>query len=486
MSVADLRSPPAPAPPDLPALLVGWSERGSGPLPRRLAQALRALLDGGLLAPGTRLPPERALAGLLSVSRGTVSAALDELRAEGRISSRPGRGSEVVGRAGPAPLPRRIGVHFLDEAAPVNLSAGHPPDASHLPAFTLGPEDLTAEGGGHGLSPQGLPALRQGLAGLHIDGGLLTSADQVHVTNGSHHALAIVAEAMAARGDAVLVEDPGYPGIFDVVDHLGLRPVALPRDLVGPDPHRLAALLDEHRPALVYLQGGIHNPLGRAPARGRWRAVAAALDAHAAATDEPLTVIEDRALVPMTEPDDRPEPLAALCRRATVVTLGSVGKVAWAGLRIGWLVGPPPVVERTVRLRTVTDLGTAVPSQLIALRLLPRLEDLATARRATLREAAARTIDRLAREAPDWEVTPPRGGSAMWVRLPVEDSRPVVQLARRHGVLVAPGSVTRVGGGADPHLRLCVDRPEPVIEEGLTRLLRAWRETRAPAPPVLG
>jgi DNA-binding transcriptional MocR family regulator len=475
-----MRSMSPPTPVDLPALLAGWSERGTGSLPRRLAQALRTLLDAGLLAPGTRLPPERKLAQMLAVSRGTVTTALDELRAEGRIESRTGRGSEVAG-GGPRPeVPHRISAHFLDSAAAINLSTGNPPDATHLPPFTLTPDDLTAEGGGHGLSPQGLPSLMVALADEAARSGILVSPDQVHVTNGSHHALALVAEALVSPGDGIVVEDPSYPGTFDVIDHMGARAIGVPRPLDGVDPHHLDAVLRAHRPALVYLQGGIHNPLGRAPARGRWRAVAAVLDDHAA------TVVEDRALIPMTDPDDRPEPLAALCRTATVVTLGSIGKVAWGGLRIGWLIGPNPIVERTVRIRTVTDLGTSVPSQIITRRLLPSIDELAAGRRATLRSAAALALARLADEAPDWEVSEPRGGSALWVRLPVPDATGVVQAARRHGVLIAPGSVARPGGGPDPHIRICVDRPHPIIDEGLTRLLRAWREVTAPAVPVLG
>lgn len=469
-----------PTPVDLPSLLAGWSERGTGSLPRRLASALRTLLDAGMLAPGTRIPPERRLAEMLSVSRGTVTAALDELRAEGRIESRTGRGSEVAGRGGRPEVPHRISAHFLDTTTAINLSTANPPDATHLPAFSLTPQDLTAEGAGHGLTPQGLPSLLVALAAEVEREGLLVSPDQVHVTNGSHHALALVAEALLAPGDTVLVEDPSYPGVFDVIDHVGARAVGLPRSPDGVDPHQLDALLGEHRPTLVYLQAGIHNPLGRAPAKGRWRAVAAVLDAHE------TTVVEDRALVPMTEPDDRPEPLGALCRTATVVTLGSVGKVAWGGLRIGWLIGPPPLVDRTVRLRTVTDLGTSVPSQIITRRLLPSIDELAAERRATLRTAARTAVERLVVEAPEWELEVPRGGSALWVRLPEPDAMPLVQAARRHGVLVAPGAVARVGGVVDPHLRICVDRPHPVVEEGLTRLLRAWREVTEPAVPVLG
>lgn len=466
---------------DIASLVAGWSEAGTGSLPRRLAHALRSVIDAGLLPPGSRLPSERALADALAVSRGTVTTALDELRDEGRIDSAQGRGSEVAGApVATATLPHRIGSHFVDQAAAINLAAGHPPDASHLPPFTLGPDDLTAEGGGSGVSPQGLLALRHALARRDTAEGIVADASTVHVTNGSHHALAILVQSVVARGDTVVVEDPGYPGALDILDHVGARVVGVRRDRAGPDPHALDELLATQRPSLVYLQSGVHNPLGTSPAPGRWRAVAEVLDAHAA------TVIDDRALIPLVEPGDVAPPLASLCRRATVATLGSVGKVAWSGLRIGWLTAPLPLVERTVRLRTVTDLGAPVPSQLITLRLLPDIDALAEGRRRTLADARARTLSRLADEAPELAIEVPTGGASMWVRLPVDDATPVAQMARRHGVMVAPGSVARVGGGPDPHLRLCVDRPRAIIDEGVTRLLRAWRETRSPLPSVLG
>ena len=81
----------------LVGLLGDWSADGHGALARRLAQGLRTAIGGGVLADGSRLPPERHMAALLSVSRSTVTAALDELRAEGLLRSRQGRGTEVVG-----------------------------------------------------------------------------------------------------------------------------------------------------------------------------------------------------------------------------------------------------------------------------------------------------------------------------------------------------------------------------------------------------
>ncbi|MCB0977176.1 MAG: PLP-dependent aminotransferase family protein [Acidimicrobiales bacterium] len=466
---------------ELATMLAGWSERGAGTLSRRLAAALRGLIEGGLLAPGSRLPSERNLAADLAVSRGTVTGALDELRTAGLLRSRTGQGTEVQGRAGTVDIPQRLNTHFLQSSTVIDLAMGNPPDASHLPPMTLDIGDLVAFGAGPGINPQGSPVLINAVVEHRRSEGLPTTIDQVHITNGSHHGLYLVANALIGRGDRVVVEDPVYPGALDIVDHLGAEPVALPRGLAGPDPHRLAAVMAEHRPALVYLQGGVHNPVGTAASATRWRQVARVLDDHPEAT-----VVEDRALIRMTDPGDRPPPLTTLCRRSTVVTLESMGKVGWAGLRIGWLIAPPAIVTRTVSLRAVTDLGTAVPAQIIAARLLPTLDELAAERRRVLRSAARRVVARLAEEVADWRLETPRGGSALWIELPVPDSRPLAEAARRNGVKIVPGHVARIGDAPDPHIRLCVDRPDAVVDEGISRLLMAWRELRSPGPSAIG
>jgi DNA-binding transcriptional MocR family regulator len=231
---------------------------------------------------------------------------------------------------------------------------------------------------------------------------------------------------------------------------------------------------------VVYLQNGPHNPTGRAPASGRRRELAAILDRHRAC------VIEDSTLADLNFAGRvRPE-LADLCRHATVASVGSFSKVAWAGLRIGWLRAPAPLVVRTLHLRLASDLGPSVPSQLLVLNLLPHLDEMAAERCASLAETAAQTVERLAADFPDWRVETPDGGSVLWVELPVDDSGPFTQVARRYGVTVAPGSVARVGRAADPHIRICIDRPWPLIDAGLQRLQLAWRDLLRSAPATFG
>jgi DNA-binding transcriptional MocR family regulator len=206
------------------------------------------------------------------------------------------------------------------------------------------------------------------------------------------------------------------------------------------------------------------------------------LDRHRA------TVVDDVALDDLTF-DRSPRPrLAELCRSATVVTIGSVSKVAWGGFRIGWMRASATFVEQTMHLRLGFDLGASVPAQLIVLRLLPHLDEVGAARRATLQTSVDRAIELFAVELPSWEIDPPQGGSVLWPRTDLPDTGPLVQLAARHGVRVAPGSIACCGREADPHLRVCVDRPWPHVEEGIRRIRSAWDELHAgtPTTPVLG
>ncbi|MDQ6613488.1 MAG: hypothetical protein M3083_01675 [Actinomycetota bacterium] len=181
----------------------------------------------------------------------------------------------------------------------------------------------------------------------------------------------------------------------------------------------------------------------------------------------------------------RPE-LADLCRRSVVASVGSFSKVAWGGLRIGCLRAPAPLIERTMHLRLANDLGASAPSQVLALRLLPHMADLAERRRQTLQAAVDHATGWLRADFPTWRFALPEGGSVLWVELPLADSGPFVRLAGRHGVHVAPGSAARANRAPDPHIRICVDRPKEMIDIGFQRLGLAWRELERSPDPVLG
>lgn len=467
---------------DLTTLLEGWADRGRGSLAVRLASALRSAIQAGLLTEGTRLPSERALAALLLVSRATVTSALDELRADGTLVSRQGSGTVVAGDPAPGPhLPStRVAGHFTGSRTGIDLATGNPPDASHLPPLQLDVTDLITDGEGPGTQPLGLPALRTALAARHTEQGLVTFPEQIHVTAGAHQATSITLRTVAGRGSCIAVEATSYPGIFDVIDGMGAVAVPVERDSAGIRPESLDEAFARHGATAVYLQSGPHNPTGRLTPASRVRALAEVLDAHRA------QVVDDIALDELAF-DRRPRPrLAQACRHANVVTVCSVSKVTWGGFRVGWIRATEPMIERTLHVRLGFDLGASVPAQLIVLRLLPELDPLCEQRRATLSELVDRAIRRFATELPEFQIDPPQGGSVLWVRTPLADTGAYCQLAARHGVKIAPGSVARADRAPDPHVRVCVDRPWPHVEEGIRRLAVAWADLQGGAGPVLG
>src|SRR4051812_26106173 len=180
-----------------------------------MAAALGRLISTGDLPPGVRLPSERRLADVLSVSRGTVVAAYDLLRNDDLLRSRRGSGTVVAG----APLrggrsPRGAGLSTV--LAPGVLGVDLGPTAGDLPvagwssaddlpraAFVDASRRLAASADGHGCWPAGVPLLREAIAARYTAQGLPTDPDEILVTTGAQQAIHLTAQLALRPGDAV-------------------------------------------------------------------------------------------------------------------------------------------------------------------------------------------------------------------------------------------------------------------------------------------
>jgi DNA-binding transcriptional MocR family regulator len=203
------------------------------------------------------------------------------------------------------------------------------------------------------------------------------------------------------------------------------------------------------------------------------------LAALAAAQQIPL--IEDDTLARPAIGRTPPPPVAAFDRGGHVITIGSLSKSAWAGLRIGWIRGPVPLVDRLVRLKTVADLGSSLPSQTLATAVLGDLPRISALRAGQL-GACLELASRLLREhLPEWRFRDPGGGQSLWLRLPGGDGDSFAQTALKHGVAVVPGSLLSPDRGFRDHIRLQFLQPPELIEEGVQRLARAWDDDAATA-----
>lgn len=451
---------------------------GRGPLHVLLAARLRRLIDEGELPPGEPLPPDRALAAALAVGRSTVVAAYELLCQDERIIRRQGSGTRVAG-AEPGGARQTtsapIFLHLLEQRDDVIALACAAPDtpppelaeayARIVPALAA-PADI-------GYYPAGHPVLRRAIADRYTGRGIRTSPERILVTTGAQQALSLLARALLAPGDRVLVEGPSYAGALEAFREQAAILRSLPVGLGS-----LAAAAREHRAALAYVIPTFHNPTGSVlPPLARRALVRAA-----AAASVPL--IDDEVLSDLAFPGMQvPPPLAAYADE--VISVGSLSKSVWGGLRIGWVRAAEPLIARLARLLAVHDLGGNVPAQLAAAELVPRLDEL-SARQAPARQARHDHLRaELARHLPSWDAPPVPGGQTLWVRLPHGDGTSFAQAALRHRVAILPGSGLDASGQSQDHLRLHFAAQPADLTEAVRRLTQAWRAYRPPPAPAV-
>jgi DNA-binding transcriptional MocR family regulator len=468
-----------------------WPD-GSGPMYHRLARAMERLLRSGEVAEGARLPAERLLASALQVSRTTVAAAYEVLEDARMVQRRHGSGTYVHGvPTPPPPAPRdamlmrslernEIFDGLLDppedlldfRAAALQQSDGIP--RAVIDAFA---EDLATAAGGHGYVPAGLSRLRAEVARRHTAQGLPTTAEEVLITTGAQQAIALITMLHLRADDRVVTEALTHTGAIDLFTSTGAAIVTVPVSREGADVAAIADRLAEG-PRMLYLVPSIHNPVGSVmPARHR-RHLAAVLAEH-----PDVVVISDDTLADTWRDRRPPPPLASYPGAERVLHTGSLSKLLWPGLRIGWVRGPAAEIRRLARLKALSDLGTSIPSQLLALHLLALGEEHEDRRRALLAARGRHLEGLLARWLPSWSFEPPEGGLCLWVRLPDGASaRDLAIRASRQGLAVAPGSIQSPDGLYADHLRLPYGWPEEVQDEAVVRLARAWQARQSSAP----
>src|SRR4051812_10786967 len=317
--------------------LLGDRWRRPGQVSVALADALRGMVVDGRLGARTRIPSERDLSAQLRLSRGSVSRAFDRLREDGYLVSARGAGSWLTlpPGSGPVPAPLTEDAGGDEEAAlDLTIAALPAPDPHLADAAARAAGALARHLPGRGYAPAGLPELREGLAARLTERGLPTSADEVLVTAGAQHALHLVLALVAGPGDRVLVDAPGYPRTLSAIRAARARPVPVALETSGWDPDAWGAAARVAAPRLAVTVPDFHNPTGLVmPAAAREAlALTCARAGAILVTDE--TCAELRLDGPALPP-----PLAAFDPGGAVITIGTMSKAAWGGLRIGWIRG---------------------------------------------------------------------------------------------------------------------------------------------------
>jgi DNA-binding transcriptional MocR family regulator len=437
-----------------------------------LTDALADAIAQGHFGLGSRLPSERMLAHHLLVARGTVVAAYDALRARGIVETRRGSGTVVQGRAVQArahraPLLSRL---IDDHQTPIDLALSAVSlHESEIADITVSMRRASRLVPAHGYAPLGLSALRSVIAERFSANGVPTGPDQILITTGGQSALSLIATTLVRANDRVITEAPTYPGAIEVFVRSGARVDGVERDHAGPIISRLEQVLARGAVRLVYVIPTSHNPTGAIMSESRRLALLRlALAARATIVED--AIMEDLAL------ERRPPPSLAALAPERVITIGSLSKTVWGGLRVGWIRAPGETILRLGRVRASLDLGSPVLEQAAALEIFEHYDDLVARRRALIRTRLGILCAELRARLPDWSFTAPGGGLSVWVKLPRGSADDLVQLALRRGVAIASGRTAAPGEEFLSHVRLSAG-PEPrLLREGVARLAWAWEE----------
>ncbi|MGK2350355.1 PLP-dependent aminotransferase family protein [Cutibacterium sp. V947] len=452
-------------PASLSRMLGDWSQQGEV-LPEALATALLELIDAGFLPAGAVLPSQRTCAATLQVSRHTVAEAFGILEASGHIAALVGSGTRV--RSGRAAVRTDGRLFSFSDAASgvVDLSTGALP-ASEVARRLLSESQvgLDVYFDTDGYFPAGLPVLRAALADRLTRDGIPTTPQQILVTNGAQHASHLASQLLVSAGDMVLVEEPTYRGELSELRLVGARVETVPLTEGGLDLGLVERGL-RRAPVMLYCQTSIHNPTGLTMFSSNRTALAGLLERHG------VPVVEDCCSYDLTASGSPAPMLAGEMSDDLVITVGTLSKLFWGGLRIGWLRASQTRIRQLVEHRKAEDLAGPIPTQMVAANLLTHVEEARMERRSFLQAGRTATCEVVNGVFPTWAWAESQGGTGLWVDTHT-DSQALAEAAKRVGIRLAPGPGYSAYDGQRTMLRLPVWHEPEMLEDALRMLHQA-------------
>lgn len=426
------------------------SPQSPTPLVTQIVGGLRRLIVEQSLRPGAKLPSIRAFAASHGVSVFTVVEAYDRLVAQGWLVSRTNAGFFVKRRgdapaAGETPRPDlRFDARWYLQQIFESRSLSLKPGCGWLPNDWLFEEGVRrslrqlatdgAELGGYGL-PHGHLALRLLIAESLAEQQISVDAENVLLTQGSSQALDLVARRLVRAGDAVLVDEPGYPNLMFMLRFLGARLIGVPRLANGYDLEALEALIVEHQPKVFFTQPRLQSPTNSITPMAQLFRVLQLAEQHG------LTVIENDIYSDL-DPEPRPS-LASLDQLKRVIYVGSYSKTISPNIRVGYLVARTELLDDLAQLKMVSGLTSSDLTERLAFGALSegRWRKHLKALRNRLAQAHGQVARRLV-ELGFELFNEPKAGLYLWARHPdLTDSAELSRQAAGEGIMLGPGQL---------------------------------------------
>ena len=363
--------------------------------------------------------------------------------------------------------------------------AGGLPDTSTFPpeTFAAVAQRIATESCAKALQygpTDGLAETKDCIAQVMQAEGMRCDREDVVVTTGGQQVIDLVTKTLIDPGDVIVAEAPTYPGAVPTFFSYQADVVQIEMDSDGMRIDLLEQTLDSleregRRPKFIYTVPTFQNPAGVTMALDRRRRLVEI--AH----ERELLVLEDNPYGLLRYEGEALPPLRVLDGGVYVMYLGTFSKILSPGIRLGWVVAPPPVLEKISLGKQAADLCTSTLSQLMVQAYFQetRWRDYVESLTEVYRDRRDTMLDALAEFFPrEAEWTKPHGGMFIWVTLPdFIDTTDLLARALRDNVAFVPGAAAYLDGRGHNSMRLnfsAADGDE--IREGVRRIGEVVKE----------
>lgn len=470
-------------------LTIEWMPNPKDPMPlyQQIKTYIKNKIATGEWPINSKLPPQRTLARIFQVNRSTLTIALDDLIADGLLESKIGSGTKVANNTW----------SLLTSTPPVNwtsyLDLGlHLPNLHTIQEINqlefnpklirLGTGELSPEIFPKAMmdfilkklperinalgyeEPRGLPFLREQISSYLASLGIHASPSSILIVSGALQALQLICTSLLPKASTLLLEQPSYLFSLKLFQSMNMEFCGIPLDEEGIELEPISFHKKYKNVNLLYTIPCFHNPTGITMTETRRRNLIALCQ------KEQLPVIEDDVYRELWLDEPPPIPLKALEKEGLVLYLGSLSKSLSPGLRIGWIIGPEPVIERLADIKMQNDYGSSSLSQWAAAEWFAsglyqkHLEEVRIQLRIR-RQVATQSLETHFSDIGTWQF--PKGGFYIWLflRQPISMEK-LFTLALHHGLLIHPGNIYDTL--SNRHLRLSYSYATlPELEKGL-------------------
>ncbi|PGZ69166.1 PLP-dependent aminotransferase family protein [Bacillus sp. AFS029637] len=430
---------------------------------QQIVDYIKEKIENGEWPIGSKIPSQRQLAKLFHVNRSTVITALDEIMADGLIQGQIGVGTIVTNNTwsllatNPPPdwseyvkagihKPSKLMVREINEAEAnkklIQLSKGElSPDLFPIETMQAIMKNVSTELDYFGYEEQkGFYPLREAISTYVKTFGIHVSPNSILIVSGALQALQLISIGLLHRESTVLLEQPSYLYSLHVFQSANIHLSGISMDHHGILPSDLLKRIKySQKQNILYSIPCFQNPTGILMSKERRKEILKICE------KEQLPIIEDDIYRELWIDEQPPVPLKSMDKHGHVLYIGSLSKTLTPGLRIGWIIGPEPVIDRLSDIKMQTDYGSSSLSQRVAAEWINKgfYEDHVANVRIHLKKRRLMMIQALNEYCTDiatWDV--PTGGVFIWIKIvPNIPMKKLFSEALSKGLLLNPGRI---------------------------------------------